>query len=232
MLTTLDVGDQALVGLHSLSHVIQSLLMRIQADVYVLKQITSKQAAHKHPTEQYFERCKQSVLQASGLLDTLFKMLYLSNETYTPELETLALPEWWDKIVEELGAVSEDITFSLHPSISAASKNLLLTLDFSLLRWMILNSVRTIGQWQKHSTGASCTLSQVHGDKLELHCTFQPVFNGNEGDPANPQNEAYSLGALYWAFAQHAAALLHAKAGPTDPLKSGNLTLKIPLPDN
>lgn len=218
-----NLDKSAVVSLHTLSHLSQSLLMRIQADLYVIEQMRKgKSVTTQNGSDtQYFERCKESIATVSGLLEHLFQLLYFTNQSYVSHKKRMDIVKWWDEQEEELAQLGPDITFKTGVEAQTVE------LDFPLLEWILKYCVLAAVQWRKNTTQIQVTLSTVEADQFELYFEFIPALEGGQGDPAVSQNETSSLGEFYWVGAQKACELLGARILSQDPHRSGNITLRF-----
>lgn len=217
-----NLDKDVAVSLHTLSHIAQSLLMRIQADMYVIEQTRKDEiGSHQKETEgQYFQRCKASVTSISSLLEQLFQFLYMCNQPYVEHRQSMDVVEWWRGLSNSFATQGSDIVFQ------TALEDTVATLDFSLLEWVVRYCVLAAVQWRQPSTQVRVMLSKSHSDQFEVYVEFVPSATGGQGDPVVPQNEAVTLGEFYWAAAKKASELLGGTLVPHDPFRSGNMTLK------
>lgn len=201
------------LSLHALSHLIQSILTRIQADTYMLEQIIrlqslpSPSATPIPSAEKSIQRCRESIQQMSSLVSSLFQFLHFQNEPYAPETELKSADEWWTDLEIDGFGVLSSATF-VRESGDSANK---IEMDFRLLHWTVLHVLRAVSYWKNSDSSVEVSLRQSDENTRKLMIKFTPSSEISDNHAQNPENETFLLGNFFWLAAQQ--GVKHLSAG-------------------
>lgn len=198
--------------LHSLSHVAQSLLMRLQADIFLLEKLRDEVSVeHKKPgivpsdqTAQYAQRCRKTIKQLSELLEQLFQCLYLTNEPYEPGTTLVSAREWARDLETQVTTLVPQL--KVHAQLPEHD----ITLDAQLTTWSICMMVRAASQWMQDPSRAQLRVMPSGLDRMIVELTFTPARTAEGLSGVENQQEHTPIASFYWAAAELAAKQLHA----------------------
>lgn len=200
-------------SLHSLSHAVQSLLTRIQADNYVAQQLVGQFEVKK--SARNFSRIESSVRQTSEIVNDLFQSIYLASEPYKKKTGQKNLLNWWHEL--ESSFTKDNVLLTTHAQTSSIKA------DWDLLTWLVERCTKAAQHWRQPSTQIKIKLNSLKKKQYQIVWNFEPLAGADA--PINPNNEKFTLGWFYWSGAQLAAKHLGAKLTPKLPQKTGTIKL-------
>ena len=218
-------------SLHSLSHVAQSLLMRLQADIFLLEKLHANQSdARAKPnvetaeqTAQYAQRCRKTIKQLSVLLEQLFQCLYLTNEPYRPAPTTISARTW----AKELE--THETTVAPQLKVRAQLTDHEITLDAQLINWTVDMMVRAALQWMQNPARARLRLLPSSYDRIIVELTFTPATDVEGLPMIENQQEHTPIASFYWAAAELAAKQLNVTLMPQSVARKGHIQAEFLL---
>lgn len=217
----LNTKEQRHLSLHTLSHLMQSLVMRLQSDLYLIERVGAQEHTQSAAdgTKQYFERSRSTIKELSTLIQDLFEVLYITNEPYHGDIETINIKEWWDEF-KKPWLESNQFTET------KKSTEGVIEVDVELIERMIQAILKAVLQWQVPGQKNVFTLSSSKPGALEFTVEFQPAETLLDVEPDTPRNETVTLGAFYWEVAQVYATQLEAELTPLTKAQKGKINIR------
>lgn len=218
--------------LHNVSHVLQSLLMRLQADFFLLEKKTRQVATLPTvPTDnnagdelsQHVDRSKRTIKQLSVLIEHIFECLYLANENREPRMKAVNVGDWQRDLEEQTRLVAPLIKFKKKRS------DVTITIDTQMVEWTISMLVRAALQWANQGRQLTLHSMMPSSRQLALELSFIPHSQHVDGAVVTPQQAHSPIGEFYWEAASLACQHLGGTLSSKDEAYQGHMQLTLPI---